>query len=163
ARNLDHLTSPKSYILYWDLDPRKGLLNSGTAVIALPRGDLPNQSVTYEVEGARHRLVKNETNHVLYATPQGLKPFRVTTKVTLQPYSYKKELAKATGGPLPASVKSYLGPCECVNPKSPALAKVVADLKADDRVQTVRNILKWMRKNIEYKNEKNDAGTLDFK
>ncbi len=163
ARMLDHVTSEKSYVIHWDLDPRRGLLQGGTAVIALPRGDLPNQSVTYEVKGARSRLVKTEANHVLYVTPQGLKPFRVTTKVTLRPYSYKKELAKATNGPLPASVKAYLGPCECINPRSPALAKVVAELKADDRVQTVRNILKWMRKNVEYKNQTNDAGALDFK
>jgi tetratricopeptide (TPR) repeat protein len=164
ARNLDHLTSPKSYIIYWDLDPRKGLATKGSLIIALPKGDLPNQSVTYEVTGARsHRIVKTEANHVLYVVPQGLKPFRVTTKVTLQPYSYKKELAKASKDPLPAAAKSYLGPCECINPKSPALTKVVAELKTDDRVQTVRNILKWMRKNVEYKNESKDAGTLDFK
>jgi hypothetical protein len=164
ARLLDHVTSEKSYVIHWDLDPRKGVLNQGTAVIALPRSDLPNQSVTFEVKGAaKHRLVKSEANYVLYVTPRGLNPFRVTTKVTLRPHSYKKELAKAAGAPLPASVKTYLGPCECVNPKSPALTKVVAGLKADDRVQTVRNILKWMRKHIEYKNERNTALALDFK
>jgi transglutaminase-like putative cysteine protease len=164
ARLLDDVTTPKTYTIHWELDPRRGLPVNGTYAVALPRGDLPGQKVTYEVTGARsQRLVKTEANHVLYVTPQGLKPFRLTTKITLEPYSHKTELTKATRGPIPAAVQSYLGPCESINPRSTTLTKIVSGLKAKHRVETVRNILKWMKKNVEYKTETNNIGVLDFK
>jgi transglutaminase-like putative cysteine protease len=164
AQLLDDVTTPKTYTIHWELDPRRGLAANGTYAVALPRGDLPGQKVTYELQGARsQRLVKTEANQVLYVTPQGLKPFRLTTKITVEPYSHKKELARATKGPIPAAVQSYLGPCESINPRSPTLTKIVSELKAKDRVETVRNILKWMKKNVEYKTETNNIGVLDFK
>jgi transglutaminase-like putative cysteine protease len=164
AHLLDDVTAPKTYTIHWELDPRRGVPVNGTFAVALPRGDLPGQKVTYELQGARsQRLMKTEANHVLYVAPQGIKPFRLTTKITLEPYSHKQELAKATKGPIPAAVQSYLGPCESINPKSPALTKIVSELKAKDRVETVRNILKWMKKNIEYKTETKNITVLDFK
>jgi hypothetical protein len=165
ARQLDDAISVKTYAIHWDLNPRNGIVQGGVARIALPRGDLPGQSVKYEVKGARSsKLLKTEANHLLDVVPLGLKPFEVTTTITLTPYSYKKELDKATKGPIPTAVSTgYLGPCESVNPKSPILQKIVKDLKADDRVQTVRNILGWLKKNVVYKNESAGIGKLDFK
>src|SRR5262249_14782635 len=126
ARLLDDVTTPKTYTIHWELDPRRGLPVNGTYAVALPRADLPGQKVTYDLTGVRsQRLVKPEANQVLYVTPQGPKPFRLTTKITLEPYSHNKELAKATKGPIPAAVQSYLGPCESINPKSPTLTKIV--------------------------------------
>src|SRR5262249_28980601 len=110
-----------------------------------------------------HRLVKGEVNDILYVVPQGSKTFPLTTKVTVQPYSYKKELAKVTSKPLPDEARASLGPCEGIDPKSPALKKVVAGLKADSGVETARNILAWMKKNVEYKLDKPNIAELDFK
>jgi tetratricopeptide (TPR) repeat protein len=164
ARLIQDLLVPKTYTLFWNLDPQKGRLAGGALVIAMPKGNLPYQSVTYEISGVQsQRLVKGEVNDVLYVVPQGTKPFPLTTKVTVQPYSFKKELAKAAPKPLPEEARACLGPCEGIDPKSPALKKVVAGLKGDTAVDTARNILAWMKKNIEYKLDKPNIAELDFK
>jgi transglutaminase-like putative cysteine protease len=164
ARELDEQTAPRTYTLHWKLDPRRGVVVSGATTVALPRGDLPGQSVTYEVKGAgSHKVIKTEANHLLRIALKGAKPFQLTMKITMKPHSYKEELQKATKGPIPKAVQqAYLGPCESVNPKSPALTKIVSGLKSADHVETARNILKWMKKNIEYKLETAGVGKVDF-
>jgi transglutaminase-like putative cysteine protease len=162
---LDRLT-PRTYTLYWVLDPRKGRAVGGRLTVAVPKDGLPYQSVTYQVEGARsQRLVKGEINDVVQIEPDGKGPIKLTTKVTVRPYSYKKELAKATqekGRPVPPETRAYLGPCVAVNPKSPALMKIAAGLKGTDNVETVRNILAWLKKNVKYRLEEPTV-ELDFK
>jgi tetratricopeptide (TPR) repeat protein len=164
ARFLLGTLSPKTYTLLWNLNPQKGKLTNGQLAIALPKGDLPYQTITYEISGVQsHKVVKGEANDILYVVPQGTKPFPLTRKVSVQPYSFKKELAKATNKPLPEEVKVYLGPGESINPKSPALLKVVAGLKGENSVETARNIVAWMKKNVEYKLDKKPISELDFK
>jgi tetratricopeptide (TPR) repeat protein len=154
----------KTYTLYWKLDPEKGRLANGRIAVALPKTGLPYQTVTYEISGAKsQRFVKGDINDILYIVPDGNKPIALTTKVTVEPYSYKKELAKETSKPLPADARANLGPCLTINPKSAALTKVVADLKGRTNVETARNILAWMKKNVEYKLEKTSIVELDFK
>ena len=163
VRRIQDLLVPKTYTLFWNLDPQKGRLVGGALPVALPKGNLPYQSVTYEISGVQsHRLVKGEVNDVLYVVPQGTRPFPLTTKVTVEPYSYRKELAKATSKPLPDEVRVFLGPGEVMDPRSPALKKVVAGLKGDNGADTARNILAWMKKNVEYKLDKPNIGQLDF-
>jgi tetratricopeptide (TPR) repeat protein len=164
ARLIQDRVLPKTYTLFWNLDPQKGRLVNGALAVALPKGNLPYQTVTYEISGVQsHRLVKGEVNDILYVVPQGTKSFPLTTKVTVQPYSYKKELAKVTSNRVPEEARAFLGPCEGIDPKSPALKKVVAGLKADSGVETARNILAWMKKNVEYKVDKPNIAELDFK
>jgi hypothetical protein len=154
----------KTHTLIWDLDPKKGLLEDGALRVALPKGDLPYQSVTYKVTGAKsYRVVKAEANDVLFVVPQGTKPFRVTMHITVQPYSYKERLAVRKKAALPASVRPYLGPSMGINPASPKLVKVAAGLKSPDSVRTVQNVAGWMRKNITYKLTYKGIEKLDFK
>lgn len=164
ALRLDDLLAKKTFTLYWRLDPQKGRMVNGVFPIALPKDGLPYQSVSFEIEGVKsHRLVKGEVNDVLQVVPQGKKTFPLTIKVTTEPYSYKKELAKATAKPLPAALKAELGPLHSVDPKSAALKKIVAGLKGEDNLATVRNVLAWMKKNVEYKLERTSIAELDFK
>jgi tetratricopeptide (TPR) repeat protein len=165
ARTLQDLLLPKTYTLHWKLDPQKGRLIDGKLAIALPKTDLPYQTTTYEIGDVQgHRLVKGDVNDILYVVPQGTKPFDLTTKVTVQPFSYKKDLEKAAARPLPEEARACLGPCLSINPRSPALVKVVADLKTDNPVETARAILTWTRKNIEYKLDRpKTLDELDFK
>jgi len=86
----------------------------------------------------------------------------LTTKISVQPYTFKKELAKATGTTLPAEARAYLGPCFSINPRSPTLTKIVAELKGKTNVETARNILAWMKKNVEYKLINTPVDKLDF-
>ncbi len=163
AAALLDLVTPRTYTLHWNLEPEKGHVVGGSIAVAMPKGNLPYQTVTYEITGVQsQRLVKGATNDVLYIVPQGKKTAALVTKVTVKPYSYKKELAEAGKKPLPAEARAYLGPCEGVNPASPTLRKVATMLKGADTVETVRNILAWLKKNVEYKLDKTLIGELDF-
>ncbi|HEY7314384.1 MAG TPA: transglutaminase domain-containing protein [Gemmataceae bacterium] len=156
----------KTYTITWNLDPsdpqhRKFI--GDYIPVALPKDNLPYQSVTVQVKGAKsHRIVKGEVNDVLRVTPNGDKTFQVITKVTVQPVSYKAKLAKA-GGSLPPTTRAFLGPGEGFDPGSPALKKIAAEVKGTDSVETVRNILRWLQKNVKYKEESSNITKLDFK
>ncbi len=164
ARALEGQLVKKVHTLTWDMDPKKGLLEDGALRVALPKGDLPYQSVTYKVTGAKsHRAVKGEANDLLLVVPQGTRPFQITMQFTVQPYAYKARLASRKPGPVPAAVRPYLGTSVGINPASPKLAKVAAGLKSPDPVRTVQNVSTWMKKNIAYKVENKGIVKLDFK
>ncbi|HMF20474.1 MAG TPA: transglutaminase domain-containing protein [Gemmataceae bacterium] len=162
---LQQYLGKRTFTQFWKLDPQRGRSVNGVFTIALPKTGLPYQTVSYEISGVKsHKLVKGEVNDVVLVVPKGKEPFPYTIKITTQPYSYKKELAKASASkPLPASAKSQLGPIYGIDPKSPALKKVVAGLKGDDSVSTIRNIQAWLKKNVEYKLEIKSQFELDFK
>jgi tetratricopeptide (TPR) repeat protein len=163
AKALDELLCKRTYVIHWQLDPQKGRAVGGVFQVALPKTN-PAQAVTYEVAGAlQQRVIKGEANDILAVTPAGNKPFTLTTRITVEPYSYKALLAKQSRAAVPADVRGYLGPGESINPRSPALMRIVAELKGSDNVATVHNILAWLGKNIEYKLEKKSIVELDFK
>lgn len=164
ARALQHLLLPRTFTLFWNLDPQKGRAVNGALAVALPKTDLPYQSVTYEVADVQsHRLVKGEVNDVLYVVPRGTKPFALTTHVTVKPYSFKEKLARAAGRkPLPAEARACLGRCATIDPRSPVLLKAAAGLKAERAEDTARNVLAWMKKHVEYRLEKTKIAELDF-
>jgi tetratricopeptide (TPR) repeat protein len=154
----------KTWTLSFNLDPQKARIASGSIAVCMPRDGLPYQNVSYELTGARSsRLVKGDVNDILYIVPNGPRPMALTMKITVLPYSFKKDMAKAEAKTLPVEARNYLGPCFSINPKSAALTKVAAGLKGSNNTETVRNILAWMKKNIEYKLEKKFIEELDFK
>ena len=165
ARTLQEAIAKRTFTIHWNLDPKKVPATAGGIRVAVPKASLPYMTSTYEVTGAQsHRLIKGDANDVLQLVPQGSKPIELTMKVVVEPYTYKKQLTKQKQAPLPADVRPYLGACEGVNPKSPALVKVVSGLKSDNPVDTVKNILAWMKKNVEYKlDKKASIVELDFK
>lgn len=156
----------KTYTITWNLDPsnpRHRKFTGNFLAIALPKDNLPYQSVTVQVKGARdHRILKGEANDVLRVTPSGNKAFQVITKVTVQPISYKAKLAKP-GGSLSADARAFLGAADGFDPNSAVLKKIAAEVKGKDSVETVRNILGWLQKNIRYKDETSNVTKLDFK
>jgi tetratricopeptide (TPR) repeat protein len=164
AQVLQDQMGSKKFTLFYHLDPKKGRMVNGALTIAVPKGGLPYQSASYEISGdSSHRLVKGEVNDVLQVVPVGTKPFTLTLKIATQPHSYKQELAKASAKALPADARAYLGSIYAIDPKSPTLRKVAAGLKGEDAQVTVRNILDWLKKNIDYKLEKKTLAELDFK
>jgi tetratricopeptide (TPR) repeat protein len=164
---LQEYLGKKTFTMFWKLDPQRGRMVNGAFPIALPKTGLPYQTVSYEISGVRsHKLVKGKINDVVLVVPKGREPFPFTIKVSTQPYSYKKDLAKASSRSsksMPAEAKANLGRIYGVDPKSPALKKVVAGLKGDDSLATIRNIQAWMKKNIEYKLNIKSQAELDFK
>jgi tetratricopeptide (TPR) repeat protein len=166
AKSYEDALLKKTYTITWNLDPsdpRHRKFTGDFIPVALPKDNLPYQSVTVQVKGAKkYRIVKGDANDVLRVTPNGDKTFQVITKVTVQPVSYKAKLAKA-GGSLSADARAFLGPAEGFDPSSPALKKIAAEVKDKDSVETVRNILHWLQKNIKYKEETSNITKLDFK
>jgi tetratricopeptide (TPR) repeat protein len=164
AKLVEGFLVKRTYTVTWTLDPRKGRFVGDTLAVALPKGGLPYQQVAYEVDGAKsHRIVKSEVNDLLQVVPQGNKPFTITTRITVQPYSYQKELLSRTRTPPPAEARTYLGRAEGIDPGSPKLSQVAVKLKAGDSVETVKNILAWMNQHIEPSNETKTIWKLDFK
>jgi tetratricopeptide (TPR) repeat protein len=165
AKAYEDMLLKKTYTITWNLDPnpRKRKFTGDFIPVALPKGELPYQTVTVQVKGARsHKIVKGEVNDVLRVVPEGNKPFQVITKVTVLPVSFKAKLAKV-GGTLPPSVRAYLGAADTFDPSSPKLKKIAAEIKGKNNVETVKNILMWMQKNITYKQETSSIVKLDFK
>lgn len=171
AKAYEDMLLKKTYTITWKLDPsdpkhRKFIRDY--LPIALPKDGLSYQSVAVQIKGAKsHRILKGEANDVANVVPDGDKPFQVINKVTLTPVSYKAKLAKAAemkgNGMVPPAARSYLGAADAIDPSSSALKKVVAELKGTNSVETVRNILAWLKKNIKYKEESSDITKLDFK
>lgn len=171
AKAYEDMLVKKTYTITWKLDPsnpRHRKFIRDYIPVALPKDGLPYQSVAVQVKGAKsHRIFKGETNDVVNVVPNGDKTFEVITKVTLTPVSYKAKLAKVVesrgNGSLPVNVRSYLGTADTIDPSSPALKKVAAEVKGGNSVETVRNILAWLKKNIKYKDDTSDITKLDFK
>jgi tetratricopeptide (TPR) repeat protein len=156
----------KTYTITWNLDltnERNHQFTRDYLQVALPKGNLPYQSVAVQVKGAKKsRVVKGDANDEVLLWPDGKKPIQLITKVTVEPVSYKAKLAKA-GGSMPASARAFLGASEGFDPNSSALKKIAAEVKSKDSVETVRNILRWLQKNIKYKEESSNITKLDFK
>jgi hypothetical protein len=164
ARRVEGLLVKKTYVLQWELDPRKGALEAGVYRLPLPRDDLPYQSVTWKVTGAKsYKVVKTGVDHLLHVTPQGTKPFQLQVEISIWPYSYKDKLAARKVEPTPKDVLPYLGSSLAINPGSPALKKVAAELKSNDPVRTVNDITAWLKKNIDYKLTAKTIDKADFK
>jgi tetratricopeptide (TPR) repeat protein len=154
---------PKTYTITWHLDPQKGFAVGSVLSVALPKGDLPYQSVSVQVKGAlSHKVVKGDVNDVVQVVPQGKKPFDVITTVTVRPVSYKKKLEKASGLP-PRDAAAWLGRAENFDPASPTLRKLGKQLKGKSAAETVRNVHAWMSKNITYKVTGKSITKFDFK
>jgi tetratricopeptide (TPR) repeat protein len=171
AKLYEDLLLKKTYTITWNLDPSDEMHRvfiRDYLPIALPKDGLPYQSVAVQVKNAKSfRIIKGDVNDVVNVVPKGDKKFQVITKVTLQPISYKAKLAKAAEQKgnvvLPANARAFLGAAEGFDPESPVLKKIVSEVKGSSSVETVRNILSWLKKNIKYKDETSNMTKLDFK
>jgi len=166
AKTIADLLNPQTYTITWTLDPTKGqpAVPGNYYVICVPKADLPYQTATIQVTGDQaHKLIKGDANDVMQIVPKGKQPVQVVTKVTVMPYSFKKEMLKPSTKPLPADVRTFLAATEAIDPKSPAVVKVAAGLKGTNDVETTRNVLEWMRKNVKYRLQNLGVGKVDFK
>jgi tetratricopeptide (TPR) repeat protein len=177
AKAYEDMLLKKTITITWKLDPsdpKQRKFIRDYLPVALPKDGLPYQSVAVQIKDAKsYRILKGEANDVVHVVPNGDKPFEVVTKVTLTPVSYKAKLVQAVarfgsergnaGVSLPVNVRPYLGAADAIDPTSPALKKIAAEVKGDNSVETVRNILAWLKKSITYKEGSSDLTKLDFK
>lgn len=142
----------RQYTITWTLDPAKGVARGGYYYIPTPTSGMPYQTSQYSVNGASEKkLIDSEGNPLLYFKPAEGESLTMTANVSVKPYSFKKKLAEyRESQAIPDDVRVYLGASEGINPQSPTLTGIVETLKSPDRLTTVKNILKWMKKNISY-------------
>jgi transglutaminase-like putative cysteine protease/ubiquitin len=153
---------PHKYTINLDLNPNNPYVQKkdGLLYIAIPTSNLPYQrEVKYRLEGAK--LVKQTVengNESIYLTPQ-TSPFRAIFEVTKISYSYKKQLSNYNqNASLPADTLEYLKPTDMVNHNSAKVQAVARTLTGKDDLQSVTNILGWLKTNMRYAYE----GQIDY-
>jgi tetratricopeptide (TPR) repeat protein len=160
---LNGLLSVRKLRFTWALDPKKGLARSGSYPLAVPPEKTKGQSASYEVTGARSfQAIKQGDNTVVLVVPQPEQPLELVWNVTLEPYDFKKDLAKYKKAPIPRDIQPFLGPSEAINPKSAALTKIVKELKDQSPLATVQHILAWQKKHLTYKVDEKATSKADF-
>jgi transglutaminase-like putative cysteine protease len=145
----------RKYEITWNLDPAKGAAKGNYYYIPIPTSNLPYQTAQYQVTGATgEKQVREEGNDLVYFKPAEGESFRMTAKIQVRAYSYKQLLARYQDSDnIPDDVKVYLGPSEGINPQSTIIKNIAAGLKRPKKLDTVKNILAWMKKNIRYQIE----------
>jgi transglutaminase-like putative cysteine protease len=160
---LNDLVGVRKLRFTWPLDPKKGLARSGSYPLAVPPEKVKGQSARYEVTGAKSfKSVKQGDNNVLLVVPQPDQPLELVLNVTLDPYSYKKDIDKYKKMPIPRDIQPFLGPSEAINPKSATLTKIVKDLKDANPITTVQRILAWQKKHLTYQVDEKATNQQDF-
>jgi tetratricopeptide (TPR) repeat protein len=153
-RLLDDVTD-RDRLIFWTFDPSKGSLKDGYLYIAVPAMNLPHQTVQYELTGAEEfRAMKVGGNDVLRVKPSGNKPFQLTTRVVSRTYSFRQQITQySEAAAIPDEVKPYLGKSKGIDPQSPLVVQVASALGSKTKLETVQNILVWIKKNISDRNQ----------
>lgn len=151
---LKNVTNRK-YKITWTLEPTKGVQRSGFYYIPRPTSNLPYQTAKYSVTGAaKAKRVTRLGNNIVYVQPIDENPVKMTASVDIKAYSYKSQLENyEDSSEIPSDVKPFLNSSEGINPKSAVIKDIAADLRETDKIETIKNILNWMKKNITYKIE----------
>jgi transglutaminase-like putative cysteine protease len=134
----------QSYVIRWDFDATKGIpTGSGELLIPVP-SDEPYQKVRWELTGVRtERVVKVNEAPLVAVRPTG-QTFQL--RVTVEPIA--TEIRKPGGKvAVPSEATACLRDNAALAKRNPKTAKLAQELKADDPVQTVKNIRRWMQQN----------------
>jgi len=140
----------------WALQPEKATFfqrADGSFLIPLPSSTHPFQTVNKMniIGDASHETVDFEGNEALVVKPKGKAPIRIQFSVTMTPYSYKAALAKyRKDAELPEEAKKYLGKSEWLDPKSPKLLEIVEPLRRESPLETVEQIIAYLRGRLTY-------------
>ncbi len=151
------------YTITYDLDPNNPYINKKDGLIhmVIPTNNLPYQrDVKLQLKGATiiEQTLENG-NELLYVKPT-TSPFQAIFEVTKVPYSYKKQLLKYNkNAALPTDVSEYLKPTDVVDHNSSKIQTIAKLLKNNDDLQTVANILYWLKNNMTYAYE----GQIQYK
>jgi transglutaminase-like putative cysteine protease len=138
----------------WPLRLEKGIVRQGKYPVAVPPDTFKGQTASIEVTGTRgYKLVKQGDNRVLQLDPSPKDDIELILHVTLDPYSYKQDLARYQKKPIPRDIQPFLGSSEAINPKSPTLQKIAKGLRDDNPITTVKNILAWQKEHLKYKDD----------
>ena len=143
------------YKITWTLNPSKGVKKQGMYFIPLPTQNLPYQDTNYEITGCNNKKIVTQTeNNVLYFIPTNNKLITLKAEVTINPYSYKKQLTQyEEKTDSSKEIEIYLKPSDRINPNSPVINTLAVSLKKENKIKTIKNILLWMKNNIKYKIE----------
>jgi transglutaminase-like putative cysteine protease len=135
------------YAITWDYDARNGrALRTGELLIPVP-SDAPYQKVTWELQDVQsHRVIRLNEGLLVAVRPSG-NIFRL--RVVVEPTTIA--IPRPDQVPdMPADARSCLSSKRATAETNPQMAKLAQELKADDPIQTVDNIRRWLTTNIEH-------------
>lgn len=155
AKSIVKNLTDRKYEITWNLAPTKGIAKDGYYYIPLPTTNLPYQTAQYNIMGAAEmKQVREEGNDLAYFKPEKGKNLLMTATVQVRAYSYKPLMAKyRESEEIPGDVRVFLGRSEGIDPESSVIKNIAEGLKGRDRLETVKNIIVWMKKNIRYEIE----------
>src|SRR5262249_22935664 len=121
-------------------------------ILPLP-AKTPYQEFTYEVKGAlEQKPVARNGEEALEVIVGNTAPVTLTATVMVRPYNYKSLLAKNKSfAPVTEEARQFLGQSDRIDPTNPRVKRIAAGLKATTPLATVKNVLRWLEANIEYK------------
>ena len=146
---------PRVYTVTWTLDPKEawgeGGKGMGPFYVALPSTDLPFQTSTYTVRGAKsHEAITRDGVRVLKFEADS--PVELTATATVRFHDYRPKIKSEPAGPFPDDVRAYLGAGNRINPESAKIKAVAAKVKGGSPRVTVDNLIVWLKDNMKYKN-----------
>ena len=145
----------KIYKVTWNLNPSRGRKMNGKYYIPLPSRNLPYQDVQYEITNCLIKeVVDSQMNTILFCIPNNSSSLKITSTITVKNNNYKSDLSTYKDSfDYPSEVLPYLNSTDRINPNSPAVLDVARQVKGNNNIETVNNMLSWIKKNITYKRE----------
>ncbi|MBV9469143.1 MAG: hypothetical protein JO316_10580 [Abitibacteriaceae bacterium] len=148
------------YKVTWNFKPLPAMLDAGYLRLPMPTDKLPYQQLAkYEIKGVKSsKVVQIGGNDFLLVQPEeplGQTPIEYTLEVNVQVQTYRTLLAKYLGhelphDPLPPDVLPYLKADTKTTLDGPEIQDVARGAKSDNPLETVINILWWLKQHITY-------------
>ncbi len=155
VKDLMDQLKPRVYTLTWTLDPKgawgEGGKGKGPFYVAIPSTDLPFQTSTFKMIGAKsHEAITRDGVRLLKFDADS--PVELTSTVTVRFHDYRPKIKSEPAGQFPEDVRAYLGAGHRINPESAKIKAVAEKVKGGSPGDTVNNLIGWLKDNMKYKN-----------
>jgi hypothetical protein len=147
----------KTYLLEYTLEP--ALLAkipflrqlNGDFLCPAPFPDLPYQTSTYEVIGARsYREGRRAGNLCLRITPEMDQPVHVRYTVTITPRSYRTQVRDFTEAEVPAEIRPLMHTTPNVQVEHELVQSLALPLRSSSAIKSIENVCLWSHNNLKY-------------
>ncbi len=154
--------SSRTYHFVWMIDTANEALpfsNKSGIRIPVPWTKTRWQNAKWSISGAKSWQEETIGESVcVRVVPDGKSPFGLEADVTLTPCTYKAEVQKAKEADYPDEVKHYLGKAPGIDPDSQRAKSIVESIKGKSRFESIFNVMKWCRSNMQYKGIVGESG-----
>jgi transglutaminase-like putative cysteine protease len=147
----------KTYLLEYILDPavlaaKRFLAHlNGDFLCPSPIPDLPYQTSTYEVLGARTvRETSRAGNFCLRITPDGRQLAHLRYTVVITPQNYRAQAQDFSSADVPAEIRPLMQATHDVEVYDPTVQELAASLRDSSAIKSIENVCRWSHNNLKY-------------